>query len=220
MIPVLSLADGVTEEFVHALRGACVDVGFFYITDHGVSEEALQRALAAARGFFQQPTAQKETVSTMRSPHVRGWSAVGGERTAGKVRPLLPISLQTADRKDTLRRAQVDMREQIDIGPEADPVPVDRRYCPEYMCMRGHNQWPAEAALPGFHAAVWGLYEALQAVGETLMQAVAQALGQPPDYWQECGYFADAHTRFRMKVPPTHSASCGRNAHVRALAAR
>ncbi|MBN9190718.1 MAG: 2-oxoglutarate and iron-dependent oxygenase domain-containing protein, partial [Microbacterium sp.] len=102
-LPVLDLSrlDAGPEEaarFRDDLRAATHDVGFFYLTGTGVSAELEGRLHRAARDFFALPEADKLAIENVQSPHFRGYTRVGGERTQGKV----------------------DWREQIDIGPERD----------------------------------------------------------------------------------------------------
>ena len=67
----------------------------------------------------------------IRSPHFRGYTRLGGELTRG----------------------QVDWREQIDIGPEREPIGGPGK--PDYLWLQGPNQWPAGLPeLPGIIARV------------------------------------------------------------------
>lgn len=63
--------------FVAELRHACLHVGFFYVTNHGV-DEALQREMVEeARAFFRLPLAEKMEIEMKRSPHFRGYTKLG-----------------------------------------------------------------------------------------------------------------------------------------------
>jgi len=55
------------------LGTACREVGFFYVTGHGVPRSLLEGVFAAARDFFAQSSARKLDVSLKRSPHNRGY---------------------------------------------------------------------------------------------------------------------------------------------------
>jgi len=79
------------------LREAAHEVGFFYLTGHGVPDTLARAVLEAARRLFELPQADKDAIAMVRSPHFRGYTRLGGELTRG----------------------QVDWREQIDIGPNA-----------------------------------------------------------------------------------------------------
>ncbi len=138
------------------------EVGFFYLTGHGVPEPLISRVLDTARRFFALPQADKDAIAMVNSPHFRGYTRLGGELTGGAV----------------------DWREQIDIGPERVPL-VDP---PEqYLRLQGPNQWPA--GLPEFPAVLAEWDAELARVGRTLLSHWAAALGNPPDVFDAA--FAD-----------------------------
>ncbi|OBH61180.1 isopenicillin N synthase family oxygenase [Mycobacterium sp. E2479] len=146
------------------LRAAGHEVGFFYLTGHGVPPELVKRVLDAARRLFALPQREKDAVAMVRSPHFRGYTRLGGELTRG----------------------QVDWREQIDVGPQRPPIGgLDRS---DYRWLQGPNQWPA--ALPELPGIVAEWDTALSAVARTLLQHWAASLGSPPGVFDAA--FADA----------------------------
>lgn len=157
-LPVVDLNDGPER-----LRQVAHDVGFFYLTGHGVPAGLADRVLATARRFFALPQAAKDAVAMTNSPHFRGYTRLGGELTGG----------------------HVDWREQIDIGPErasvADPEP-------EYLRLQGPNQWPA--GLPELPEVVAQWDTELARVGRVLLRRWAEGLGARPDVFDAA--FADA----------------------------
>lgn len=153
-LPVLDLradADRLRE----GLRRAAHEVGFFYLTGHGVPAGLSRRVLGAARRLFALPQADKDAVAMVHSPHFRGYTRMGGELTRG----------------------EVDWREQIDIGPERPSIGGPGR--PDYLWLQGPNQWPA--ALPELPGIVAEWDAALSAVARSLLGHWAAALGSPPD---------------------------------------
>ncbi len=162
-LPVVDLTVSA-ERLGEGLREAAHEVGFFYLTGHGVPETLFARVLEVARKLFELPQADKDAISMVRSPHFRGYTRLGGELTLG----------------------EVDWREQIDIGPERPPIGGPDR--PDYLWLQGPNQWPA--ALPELPAiiAVWDA--ALSRVSHTLLRHWAASLGSPPDVFD--GAFAEA----------------------------
>lgn len=64
-IPVIDLDDSFSPSLAQRgkvadrIRAACRDTGFFYVSNHGVPEEAIQSTLEVSRRFFAQPTAAK-----------------------------------------------------------------------------------------------------------------------------------------------------------------
>ncbi|UXA07529.1 isopenicillin N synthase family oxygenase [Mycobacterium sp. SMC-2] len=153
-LPVVDLRSSAAQ-LSGVLREAAHEVGFFYLTGHGVPDELCRTVLQAARSLFALPEAEKDAIAMVRSPHFRGYTRLGGELTRG----------------------QVDWREQIDIGPERAAVGGPGR--PDYLWLQGPNQWPA--ALPELPGIVAEWDAALSAVARTLLRHWAASLGSPPD---------------------------------------
>jgi isopenicillin N synthase-like dioxygenase len=169
------------------LREAAHEVGFFYLTGHGVPAALTRRVLAAARRFFALSRAEKDAVAMVRSPHFRGYTRLGGELTGG----------------------EVDWREQIDIGPERNPVGGPGT--PDYLWLQGPNQWPA--GLPELPGIIADWDAALAAVARRLLQHWAASLGSPPDVF-EAAFAATPATLIKIvRYPATAAGSQGVGAH-------
>ena len=146
------------------LRQAAHEVGFCYLTGHEIPPALTGRVLEAARALFALPDADKDAIAMVRSPHFRGYTRLGGERTRG----------------------EVDWREQIDIGPQRPPIAGPGK--PDYLWLQGPNQWPA--ALPELPGIIDEWDAALSGVARTLLRHWAASLGSPPDVFEPA--FADA----------------------------
>ena len=172
------------------LREAAHDVGFFYLTGHGVSGGLTDRMLAAARRLFALPQADKDAVAMVRSPHFRGYTRLGGELTGG----------------------EVDWREQIDIGPERAPADMEAGAGqPDYLWLQGPNQWPAGLPeLPGI-IAEWDA--ALGAVARSLLRHWAASLGSPPEVFDAAFAETPATLIKVVRYPATTAGSQGVGAH-------
>lgn len=160
-LPVLDLSrlDESSEEaerFRTDLRAATHDVGFFYLTGTGVSADLSERLHRAALDFFALPDEDKLSIENVKSPHFRGYTRVGGERTQGKV----------------------DWREQIDIGPERDAVAGG----PAFNRLLGPNLWPV--AQPELREVVAEWHAHLSGVSRKLLRAWALALGAEETYFE------------------------------------
>ncbi len=142
--------------FLADLRQASRDVSFFYVTGHHVPEAVDLEAMHSARQFFALPLPAKLAIEMTNSPHFRGYTRAGGERTRG--RP--------------------DWREQIDIGAERSAVPRGSGQ-PAWTRLQGPNQWPA--ALPELRPAVLRWQDEVTRVLVRLLRAFALALGQDED---------------------------------------
>lgn len=142
--------------FLGDLRAAIRRFGAFYVTGHGVDAETLDQAFALSRRFFALPEADKLAIEMVHSPHFRGYTRAGWERTRG----------------------QADWREQVDIGSERPTLPAGPD-APTWNRLQGPNQWPD--ALPELRPSVLALQDALTDVTLRLLRAVALAIGQTAD---------------------------------------
>ena len=164
-IPVLTLSEldagpERAERFREDLRRATHEVGFFVLEGHGVSDSLFDDAYRVAREFFALPEAEKLAIENTLSPHFRGYTRTGGERTLG----------------------HVDWREQIDIGAER-PAHVLAPGEPRYLVLDGPNLWPA--ALPELRAVSEAWLSALDGVARRLLAAWAEALGADANWFDE-----------------------------------
>ncbi|MFV9425043.1 isopenicillin N synthase family dioxygenase [Microbacterium sp. S1037] len=190
-LPVLDLSlldqgPDAAARFRDELRAATHDVGFFYLTGTGVSPELEAKLLQAAKDFFNLPEAEKLAIENVTSPHFRGYTRVGGERTQGRV----------------------DWREQIDIGPERDAI--DDPDGPGYNRLIGPNLWPA--AQPELKEVVTEWHDHLTGVARKLLRAWALALGAEEQYFDR--HFGDPQTlikivRYPGKDDPTPQQGVG-----------
>ena len=155
-LPVVDLARAAARplEFAVELREVMREVGFCYLVGHGADDLADGEGglFALAKRLFALPEREKAAVSMVRSPHFRGYTRLGGELTGG----------------------QVDWREQIDIGPDLDPIPDAQG--PWHL--QGPNQWPQ--GLPELRPAVERHCARLDAVGRSLLEALALSFGAEP----------------------------------------
>lgn len=174
-LPILDLSDldrgpDAAAAFRDALRRATHEVGFFYLTGTGVPPELEERLHRATREFFALPEADKLEIENVTSPHFRGYTRVGGERTQGRI----------------------DWREQIDIGPER--APVADAGAPDYARLIGPNLWPS--ALPHLRAVTEEWVEHLSGVSRRLLRAWALALGAEEDYFDR--HFGEPQTLLKV----------------------
>lgn len=164
-LPKLDLGrfEGSAEEqaaFLEELRHTAHDIGFFYVTGHGIDPTLIQQVLTLSRRFFELPEADKLTIEMVNSPHFRGYNRKGSEITRG----------------------QQDWREQIDIGVERPALPRDTDL-PPWSRLQGPNQWPA--TLPEFREVVLRYQHELSQLAIRLVRAFAAALGQPENVFEQ-----------------------------------
>ncbi|MFF7975271.1 2-oxoglutarate and iron-dependent oxygenase domain-containing protein [Streptomyces sp. NPDC007905] len=144
---------------LHAqLHSAAHDVGFFQLVGHGVTPAETAALLTAMRAFFDLPEADRLALDNVNSPHFRGYTRTGDERTRGAR----------------------DWRDQLDIGAER-PAHVPGPGEPPYWWLEGPNQWPA--ALPELRTAALAWIAKLSAVAQRLLRELLTAIGAPADFY-------------------------------------
>ncbi|GJE97659.1 2OG-Fe(II) oxygenase [Phanerochaete sordida] len=138
-----------------------MNVGFFYIKNHGVAEETIASALAAAKRFFALPLASKEAIDMSKSTNFKGYTPLLGENSNPENRG--------------------DLHEGFDIGWE-DSSGSARA---DDGAMSGANLWPDEQELPGFREAVMQYYNAVVSLGKLMFPIFALALNLPEDFFAD-----------------------------------
>ncbi|HEV2674892.1 MAG TPA: isopenicillin N synthase family oxygenase [Aliidongia sp.] len=160
-LPVLDLSrlDAAPAEraaFLDELRRTARDIGFFYLSGHGITDAEIDAVQQASRAFFALPEPEKLAVQMVHSPHFRGYNRAGQEITRG----------------------QEDWREQFDIHAERTSVPQGPGI-PAWTRLQGPNQWPA--SLPQLREALLHWQSRLTEVALRVVRALVESLGQPAD---------------------------------------
>jgi len=161
------------------LHEALFEVGFLYVVNHGVPTETIGRLTSLLPDLFELPAEQKAVLSKLNSPHFLGYSGFAEETTLGKQ----------------------DLREQFDFATElpsiwqasqspesnADPVSStcdagassSRDFTQLYWRLRGPNQWPQKACLPGFRTALTDYHDQVEALSHRFVHLIEEAFGIP-----------------------------------------
>lgn len=183
-VPLISMAPlteghGDLVKTAKNLRQACRNVGFFYITDHGISTELQKKLEVQSRAFFEMDAQKKMKIRMARGGKAwRGYFPVGNELTSGKP----------------------DLKEGLYFGAELDGQhPKVKKNLP----MHGANLFPEE--MPEFKTTVLEYIEQLTRLGHQLMKALALSLELPDNYFFQ-KYTSDPLTLFRIfHYPPSSS---------------
>jgi len=151
---------------VRAVNAACIDIGFFTITGHGVPAALVDRILETSRAFFDLPPVDKQRVARPRPEQSRGYIALGAEN----------LSYSRGDASTT------DLKEFFAIGPV--DVPDEAYYRrPEAYPSFAPNLWPER---PAELRAVWTeYYRAMEGLAARIMRMFALALGLPEDFFRD-----------------------------------
>lgn len=119
-IPVIDLAlanDSASRpKLLIDLRLALLEVGFLYVSNHGVAGTVIRDLVKSLPFLFALPQEDKASIALENSPHFLGYSGTGHESTGGKV----------------------DLREQVEFATELSESWTAGQ--PLYERLRGPNQ--------------------------------------------------------------------------------
>ena len=162
-IPIISLSgldtDAGFERIAHDLVETAHRVGFFYLSDHGISPNVMDQAFGASRRFFVLPNQVKGQVAVNR--HQRGWMKSGLAKLEGA--------------------ATHDAKEVFFWGWESADMPADPEKRPPLV---HPNQWPEhEAAF--LKDGIWPYYQQVMSLGRRVLSALAHGLGQSKTFFDQ-----------------------------------
>ncbi|KAF2720818.1 Clavaminate synthase-like protein [Polychaeton citri CBS 116435] len=191
-IPILDLSwtdDPVRKDkLLQQLRSALFEVGFLYITNHGVPHSAIDGLTRLLPTLFDLPSVIKEKQTKLNSPHFLGYSGFAEEVTLG----------------------QQDLREQFDFATELPVVYQEhsssegfqhkerRDFSKSFWRLRGPNQWPPEDLVPGFRNAFMSYHDAVQQLSYRFVHLIEEAFSIP------VGTFDSFFSRDEMVVQPAN----------------
>ena len=159
-IDISPLLEGTVDERLEvasAIRQACLEVGFFYVSDHGVDPSIVAAGFEAAERFFALPEADKAAVSILHSDKLRGYTGLLEENT-------------DPDNNG-------DLHEAFDIGLDLANDDPDAH---SGVYGWGENQWPE---LQGFRDDVLAYYAAMDALCRALYRGFALSLDLDEDFF-------------------------------------
>lgn len=154
-----------------AIRKACCENGFFYITGHGIDRDLQQALHEQCRRFFALPQPDKLALHMRNGGRAwRGYFPVGEELTSG--RP--------------------DQKEGLYFGSE---LGRDHPRVQAQIPLHGANLFPTQP--PDLRALVLRYIDDLTILGHHLMAGISLSLGLPPSYFAE-HYTQDPTVLFRV----------------------
>ncbi|ORZ13850.1 hypothetical protein BCR41DRAFT_295735, partial [Lobosporangium transversale] len=153
-------------KFLQEMRHSLMEIGTFYIKDHGISIEVTTDAMKTVQEYFALPLEEKKKMLIVNSRHFRGYKVMGEEFTNN----------------------QLDHREQLQFGPEQDPITTFQpSISPDFHGLQGPNQWPTStlALVPRFQPCILDFMRQLEQLSQQLMEAVALSLGLSGSYFRD-----------------------------------
>ncbi|MGH6681125.1 MAG: isopenicillin N synthase family dioxygenase, partial [Bradyrhizobium sp.] len=144
------------QDVATAIDRASREVGFFYITGHGIPADSIDGCLRAAKRFFALPQADKEAIRV--DARHRGYIGPGAARMYVGVLP--------------------DLKESYVWGldlPADDPLVTPER------SLMGPNRWPPQP--PEMGPELSGYFDRALSVGRSLARAFAIALGEEENFF-------------------------------------
>jgi isopenicillin N synthase-like dioxygenase len=175
----LSLVDSDLVGAAAAFGDAFRRTGFAVVSDHGIPQALIDRALAATKALFALPEAVKAA-----------YVVPGG----GGQRGLTPFGIEAAK-----GAARADLKEFWHVGRD---LPAGHRF----VATMPANLWPAE--VPDFQPAVGALYAALDAAGRRMLRAIAVHLGLAAAFFDAPVAEGNSILRL-LHYPPVQGAEAG-----------
>lgn len=162
IIDISPLLDGGAEGaqlVADQIGTAAREIGFFYVTGHGIPADQLDATFAAAHNFFRRPAKEKARLMEGFFESNRGYVPMKGESLDPSQPP--------------------DLKEAFNIG--LDLAPDDPRILAGEP-FRAVNQWPA---IPGWREIMLAYFDAVCALGRQIHRAIALDVGAPPDFFED-----------------------------------
>ena len=171
------------QQVARQIRGACEQVGFFYIQGHGVPESIIEKAFAQSQRFHAQTFERKQALRI-------------NENNVGYLG--MNTSIQ---RHSTVHQAtRPNQNESFFVGHDRGP---DHPHVINKTPICGQNQWPDD--LPGFRDDVMQYFRALHALAQSMLPAFALAMDMPATFF-DATFGDENHVQLRfLHYPPTHN---------------
>jgi isopenicillin N synthase-like dioxygenase len=177
-IASVSLHDPL-DSLAEGLGRSFEETGFAVVRDHGIDPEVIAAADAALRAFFALPDPVKRAYHTPGKGGARGYTPFRLEQAKGA--------------------GASDLKEFWHVGRELTPGDPLEAYMPR-------NLWPAEVA--EFRTASLALFDAFEASGLVLLEAIALALGLERQFFAPTVANGNSVLRY-LHYPPVDAAADG-----------
>ncbi|GMF27367.1 unnamed protein product [Phytophthora fragariaefolia] len=149
--------DDALHQTIEEVRAAAREWGFFYVANHGLPEQEVDRFQAAMRGFFGLPADVKRTI----------------RRSATNSRGYFD---------DELTKNKTDWKECLDFGGLDEDGPASDEH---ERLGDDQNQWLQDKELPGVRKVMREYYDKMEYISRRLLKVFAVALGEEPAFFDQ-----------------------------------
>ncbi|KAE8153270.1 2OG-Fe(II) oxygenase superfamily protein [Aspergillus avenaceus] len=169
-IPVIDLSpiDGDQQargELATKVRAAAENTGFFYIKNHGISEELIGDALSQAKAFFNQSVDEKKKVDRKKFKHFAGYHGLGSTQIN---------RTESQDRKETFSLRYSPRHDPTNTQPGTQSDDEDDRLL-----------WHGTSHIPGLRDTTIAFWQARLALARKLVRIFALSLNLPSNYFDD-----------------------------------
>lgn len=168
--PVVDLARRDASALARAIDLACRDLGFFFVSGHGVADEVTVRAYTSALAFFDLSIATKLAIARPSGAVSRGYNRLADQSHAA-----------TFATEPSAHSAPPDLQESFAIGPVAAPLLPGSVPSSMAAITYAPNLWPPEPH--GLRDAFVAYYAAMERLSARLMSLFALALDLHPAFF-------------------------------------
>ncbi|XP_023638657.1 2-oxoglutarate-Fe(II) type oxidoreductase [Capsella rubella] len=154
----IDLANSNLHQSAASLKQACLDCGFFYVTNHGISEDLRDEAFEQSKKFFALPLEEK--MKALRNEKHQGYSSVLSHISDNQIHG--------------------DYKESYFIGIEGS---IDGPHSDTPFCRP--NIWPSHDVLPGWRETMEKYHQEALRVCKAIARVLALALNVDEDYFDK-----------------------------------
>ncbi|OSX57200.1 hypothetical protein POSPLADRAFT_1050243 [Postia placenta MAD-698-R-SB12] len=162
-IPGVGQDPSLRRSLSETIRDACMNVGFFYVSNHGIPSPNIHEAYSAAKDYFSLPLEEKMELDLRQTPNFKGYNPVRSSNNDpdndGDMHEGFEFSWEDLNRSESVEERTQD------------------------GAMAGANVWPKHP--PGFREAALTYYHAAVELGRKLFPLFALALELPEDYFDD-----------------------------------
>lgn len=182
-IPIIDISrifsDNLTDRKAVAeqVRIAATTIGFFYMNGHGIPNDVINAALAAAKDFFHQPEDIKQRVNQANSKWFNGWNGPNSHRAN---------AVESLDHRESFGFRYDPQYDPSVENVDAIPQNIKDGFRAEEYC------WTQTANLPHLKTHVLEYWRACLGLARRLIPIFALALDLPENYFDKMTSHPDA----------------------------